>query len=223
MDEMEALTARPASTRRSADDTRERIVAAALGLFAERSFEGATMRHIAERAGVTQPLVSYHFRSKDELWHVAIDGLFAHLRAVLGNRTTGLRGVDDLTTAKLIVHEFITFSAANPELHRIITQECKAEGSRLDWLVETHIRPLYDATTEMLQRLVDAGHIVPIPVAHLYYILTGAGATMFVLAPECQQLAGIDPFDPKVIEQHADAVITLLFTVPDTNNAEAPR
>jgi TetR/AcrR family transcriptional regulator len=223
LDDVQAVIARPASTRRSADDTRERILVAALDLFAERSFEGATMRHIAQRAGVTQPLVNYHFRSKDELWHVAIDRLLARLREVLETRASGLRGVDEITTAKLIVREFITFSAANPQLHRIITQECKAEGSHLDWLVETHIRPLYDATTEMLQRLVDAGHIAPIPVAHLYYILTGAGATMFVLAPECQRLAGIDPFDPNVIEQHADAVIALLFTVPDTDNAEAPR
>lgn len=220
---METTRVRPASTRRSADDTRERIVAAALDLFAERSFEGATMRHIAERAGVTQPLVNYHFRSKDELWHVAIDRLFVHLREALEARVLGLRGVDELTFAKLIVREFVLFSAANPQLHRIITQECKTEGPRLDWLVETHIRPLYGATTEQLQRLADAGHLAPIPVAHLYYILTGAGATMFVLAPECQRLAGIDPFDPNVIEQHADAVVALLFTVPDNDRAEVRR
>jgi TetR/AcrR family transcriptional regulator len=220
---MEATSPRPTSTRRAADDTRERIVAAALDLFAERSFEGATMRHIAERAGVTQPLVNYHFRSKDELWRVAMDRVFARLREALEAREAGLRGVDEITIAKLIVREFITFSAANPELHRIITQECKTEGSRLDWLVDNHIRPLYDATTEVLQRLVDAGRIAPIPVAHLYYILTGAGATMFVLAPECQRLSGVDPFDPHVIEQHADAVIALLFTVPHTDNPEEPR
>jgi hypothetical protein len=34
---------------------------------------------------------------------------------------------------------------------------------------------------------------------------------MFVLAPECRRLAGIDPEAPDVIEAHADAVITLLF------------
>jgi AcrR family transcriptional regulator len=213
---MEKTAVGPPPTRRSADDTRERIVAAAVELFAERSFEGATMRDIARHAGVTQPLVNYHFRSKDELWRVAIDRLFARLREALEGRVAGLRGVDEITTAKLMVREFITFSAANPQLHRIITQECKVEGARLDWLVETHVRPLYDATTELLQRLVDAGHLAPIPVAHLYYILTGAGATMFVLAPECRRLSGVEPFDPNVIEQHADAVVSLLFTVPDT-------
>ena len=46
---------------------------------------------------------------------------------------------------------------------------------------------------------------------HLYYIVVGAGPTMFLLAPECRRLAGIDPSSPEVIEAHADAVISLLF------------
>jgi hypothetical protein len=81
----------------------------------------------------------------------------------------------------------------------------------MDWLVERHIRPLYDATTERLARLVEQGQIPPIPAPHLYYIITGAGPTMFVLAPECRRLSGIDPEDPEVIEAHADAVIALIF------------
>ena len=51
----------------------------------------------------------------------------------------------------------------------------------------------------------------PIPPAHLYYILTGAGPTMFVLAPECRRLSSLDPSDDAVIEAHADAVCLLLF------------
>src|ERR671922_1345136 len=88
-------------TRPSADATRERILAAALDLFSERSFDGATTRDIAARAGVTQPLLNYHFRSKDELWRAAVDGLFAELAAALDERAEGLRGVDELTAAKL--------------------------------------------------------------------------------------------------------------------------
>ena len=176
------------ATRPSADATRERILAAALDLFSELSFEGATTREIAARAGVTQPLLNYHFRSKDELWRAAVDGLFAELSEALIGRAEGLRGVDELTVAKLLIREFIYFSAAHPQLHRIITQECKTDGPRMDWLVERHVRPRYEQTTALFTALVEAGHLPDIPVAHLYYILTGAGPTMFVLAPECRRL-----------------------------------
>ena len=197
--------------RPSADGTRERILAAALDLFSELSFDGATTREIAARAGVTQGLLNYHFSSKDELWRAAVDGLYAELSQALDGRAAGLRGVDMLTTAKLLIREFISFSATHPQLHRIITQECKNDGPRMDWMVERHIRPRYEQTTALLRQLVRAGHIPDIPEAHLYYILTGAGPTMFVLAPECRRLSGVDPSAPEVIEAHADAVISLLF------------
>ena len=204
-------TAAARVTRPSADVTRKRILAAALDLFSEISFDGATTREIAARAGVTQPLLNYHFSSKDELWRAAVDGLFAELNEALTSRAQGLRGVDELTVAKLVVREFIYFSASHPQLHRIITQECKSDGPRMDWLVERHIRPRYEQTVALFAHLVDAGHLPDIPAPHLYYILTGAGPTMFVLAPECRRLAGIDPQAPDVVEAHADAVIALIF------------
>jgi TetR/AcrR family transcriptional regulator len=199
------------ATRPSADPTRDRILAAAVDLFSEKSFDGASTREIANRAGVTQPLVSYHYRSKDELWRAAVDSLFDSLRHAMAERMHGLRGVDELTAAKLAVREFITFSARNPELHRIITQESKADGPRMDYLVDQHVRPLYENTVELFERLARAGAVPPIPTAHLYYIVTGAGPTMFVLGPECRRLTGLDPQSDDVIEAHADAVCELLF------------
>jgi AcrR family transcriptional regulator len=186
-------------------------LAAALDTFSERGFDGASTREIAERAGVTQPLLNYHFTSKEELWRAAVDGLFAALTEAMSMRAVGLRGVDDLTTARLLVREFVAFSARHPQLHRIITQECKVDGPRMDWLVERHVRPLYETTTALLSGLVDQGLVPAIAPAHLYYILTGAAPTMFVLGPECRRLSGLDPTADAVIEAHADAVCLLLF------------
>jgi AcrR family transcriptional regulator len=202
---------RARTTRPSGDAARDRIVAAATDLFSERSYDGATTRDIAARAGVTQPLVNYHFRSKEELWRTAVDALFDRLSDTMYERTHGLRGVDEVTTAKLLVREFILFSARNPQLHRIIMQESKADGPRMDYLVDRHVRPIYERTVAMFEHLAQAGAMPDIPAAHLYYILTGAGPTMFVLAPECRRLTTLEPQDDDVIEAHADAVCRLLF------------
>jgi TetR/AcrR family transcriptional regulator len=199
------------ATRPSADPTRDRILAAAVDLFSERSFDGATLREIAQRAGVTQPLLNYHYRSKDDLWRAAVDSLFDKLRRAMTERMQGLRGVDELTTAKLRVREFITFSARNPQLHRLITQESKADSLRMDYLVEHHVRPLYEQTVELFEHLARDGAVPPVAPAHLYYIVTGAGPTMFVLGPECRRLTGLDPQSDEVIDAHADAVCALLF------------
>jgi AcrR family transcriptional regulator len=205
------------STRPSADATRERILVAALDLFADASFDGATTREIAARAGVTQPLLNHHFSSKLDLWRAAVDELFGRLATTLSVRQSGLRGVDEVTAARLVVREFILFSAEHPQLHRIITQECKADTPRMDWLVERHVRPLYETTAAMFSRLAEQGHVPAIPVEHLYYILTGAGPTIFVLAPECRRLTGVDPLAPAAVEVHIDAVLTLLFGPSSTS------
>jgi AcrR family transcriptional regulator len=198
------------TVRASADGTRDGILLAAVDLFSERSFEAATTRDIASRAGVAQPLLNYHFRSKEALWHAAVDSLFERLRTAMDDRVAGLRGVDEVTSAKLLVREFITFSARNPQLHRIIMQESKAEGSRLDYVAE-QVRPIYERTVALFDYLIQQGVVPPIAPAHLYYILVGAGPTIFVLAPECRRLTGLDPSDDEVIEAHADAVCQLLF------------
>ena len=90
-------------------------------------------------------------------------------------------------------------------------QESKADSSRMDYLVDRHVRPIYQRTTEMFESLAREGVVPDIPAAHLYYILTGAGPTMFVLAPECRRLSALDPSVDDVIEAHADAVCRLLF------------
>jgi TetR/AcrR family transcriptional regulator len=197
-------------TRPAGTETRRTILEAALDLFSERSFDGASTRLIAERAGVTQPLLNYHFAGKEELWRAAVDDLFDRWRTSTQSRLRGLRGVEEITIAKLMVRHFVEFSAANPQLHRIIMQESKQPGPRLDWLADTHVRPLYESAVAMFERLAARGQLAPVAPAHLYYLLTGAGATVFVMAPECRRLTGVDPFTPEFVTAHADLVVDLL-------------
>lgn len=53
--------------------TRNAILDAARVCFAERGFDGASARSIAERAGVTQPLINHYFGSKDALITAVMD------------------------------------------------------------------------------------------------------------------------------------------------------
>ncbi len=55
---------RPASQQRG-EETRARILDAALELFAASGFDGASTRTIAEQAGVNLPAIQYYFGSKE--------------------------------------------------------------------------------------------------------------------------------------------------------------
>jgi AcrR family transcriptional regulator len=60
--------ARPAARRRAdGESTRARILAVALDLFRRKGFERATMREIAERAGLSLGAAYHYFGSKEEI------------------------------------------------------------------------------------------------------------------------------------------------------------
>jgi AcrR family transcriptional regulator len=68
---------RPA-THGKGEDTARRILLAAIEVFAEEGYEGASTRSVASRAGVNAPAIQYYFGSKEGL-HRAVIGHIAHL------------------------------------------------------------------------------------------------------------------------------------------------
>jgi len=64
-----------AATPSAPDNTREKLLAAALEQFGEHGYDGATIRDIARAARVNIALVSYHFGSKEQLYHELLRSL----------------------------------------------------------------------------------------------------------------------------------------------------
>lgn len=62
----------PPRRRRTGDEVRSQLKAAASSVFAERGYTGATTKQIATRAGVTEALIFRHFGSKAELVDEAV-------------------------------------------------------------------------------------------------------------------------------------------------------
>lgn len=54
----------------TAVDARDRIVEAALSVFSDQGFAGATMRAIADAAEVSPGLIHHHFKDKESLWRL---------------------------------------------------------------------------------------------------------------------------------------------------------
>lgn len=57
-----------AEVGKEANDTERRLLDSALESFSERGYEGASIREIIERAGVTRPVLYYYFKDKEDLF-----------------------------------------------------------------------------------------------------------------------------------------------------------
>jgi AcrR family transcriptional regulator len=76
-----ALHYRPGTPGRG-EDTARRILLAAIEVFAEEGYEGATTRSLASRAGVNAPSIQYYFGSKEGLYRAVI----AHIANIVEQR-----------------------------------------------------------------------------------------------------------------------------------------
>jgi AcrR family transcriptional regulator len=65
------------------EETRARIVTAALKLFGERGFEGASTRDIATAAGVNAPALQYYFDNKEGVYLACVEHIVASLSEYL--------------------------------------------------------------------------------------------------------------------------------------------
>ena len=60
-------------------DTREQIRRLALELFAQRGYDGTSLREIADRLGITKAAVYYHFKTKEEILASLVNDFFAEV------------------------------------------------------------------------------------------------------------------------------------------------
>jgi len=196
--------------RQAEDSASERILTAALEVFAERGFDGARTRDIADRAGANLGLIKYYFDGKEKLWKAAVARAFAPLQADLAEVFQPGDGGDELSRLVLLVRRFVGFVARQPAFMRLMNDEGKRDGPRMRWLAEHFVRPMSEVVRGHLERAQTEGLLPGISPVSLHYIVVGAAGLVFSQAPECRYVAGVDPTDPEFAEHHADALIQLL-------------
>ena len=208
----------PRRTQRRTLETRERLLEAALPIFAARGFEGATTREIAKRAGVALAALPYHFETKEALWRAAADRIFELLRAALAPRLGELAALAPRERLLRTLREFLAFAAAHPELHRFMLAEGTEPTERLAWLVERHVRPLFAAFVESVGDAQRAGVALRGRPEHLYYAMVGTASMPYAMAPEFRLLTGRDPGD--LLDAHAELLLALFL--PASRASEGP-
>jgi AcrR family transcriptional regulator len=228
------MRARQASSRPI--EVRERILDAALQTFAEKGFDGATTRQIAGRANVPLGLLRYYFGDKLKLWQAAVDQAFGEIRSGLdvatfnprsnpsfnpksnpksnpgSNPNSAAEGSDPLAAIRAGIRAHVRFVAKNPEFVRLMHDEGKRRGPRMRWLVDRHVKPLFERLVPVIAHLQELGRL-PKDIAplHFAYALIGAIDVIFHQAEECRRVTGVDPSDPAAVEAHSRAVEFMLL------------
>jgi AcrR family transcriptional regulator len=131
----------PAS--RTDRETRDRLLAAAERLFADRGFKKVTVREICRVARANVAAVNYHFGDKLGLYREVLQSAIDRMRAT--NEAARQAGEGQTAEEQLrryiviFVHRFL--AAGNDAVHRLVTREMHDPTPALDALVEQGVRP----------------------------------------------------------------------------------
>jgi AcrR family transcriptional regulator len=101
------------------EDSRARVLQAALDLFAEQGFAATSTRELSERLGFTKAALYYHFRTKDDL-------LAALIQPVLDQLTTLITQTPVRASAaarRQVLAAYVDLSMAHVDLLRVLTQD----------------------------------------------------------------------------------------------------
>ncbi len=172
-------------------ETRTSILDAAIAEFAERGFEAASIRAIADRLGLQHPLITYHYRSKDILWRAAAEHAFAQIRG--GWDVSAPETVDFPPLARLREEYAILYryTVAFPEFHRFMRQESLTNNPRLKWVAETVLAPLL---ARLIPQIVAAQEQGLLPAADpilFHYMMVSLTAALSEFGPEIPALRKI--------------------------------
>ncbi len=175
-------------------EVREQVLHAALECFGAFGFEGTSTRAVAERAGVSHPLLLYHFESKEQLWLSTMEDVIGHYRLEFEQRL-GLTGIGDAVAGlHAFIENFVSFSARVPQLHRIMVQQSTQGSGRIHWLIETHLRASFEQVIGMIIRAQAEGRVRGGDPARLYYAIIGLAGTLMSVSSEFCELTGRDVF-----------------------------
>ncbi|MBR4604933.1 MAG: TetR/AcrR family transcriptional regulator [Lachnospiraceae bacterium] len=92
--------------QKRAFETREKILQAALEIYAKKGYHKATVDEIAEHAGVSTGVAYRYFKNKKELLLAALEYGFSMIKELAGVKVTDVFG-DDLEKHSLLSKESI--------------------------------------------------------------------------------------------------------------------
>ena len=187
--------------------TQQKLLDAAVEAFSESGFKGTSTRDIADRAGVHHPLITYHFKNKDQLWRAAADRIFREFNIALAKATAEVPLSRPKARAETFIRTYVRYAHNQPALHKFILQESSHPSARLDWLVEHHLRPLFDIVVQSLRELQELGIAPPGDPAILFNMIRVSAGGLLALSEEIKGTSDIDFDSGEALDELADMII----------------
>jgi TetR/AcrR family transcriptional regulator len=195
-----------------ADQTRARILDAAVRQFSENGLAGARTEQIAEEAGVNKALLYYYFKSKEDLYAAAVGAVAAGVQAASmavleADASAGERFL------RIVLNHFDRIHS-NLGFANLMQQEMvrlhRGEANALAPVAEKLFGPLWLKVREVVETGIRDGELIPVDWMQILYAGIGANVFYFLSAPLIGLALGFDAMERGELERRRKAAIEFL-------------
>ena len=186
-------------------EIRERLIEAARLQFARAGFDAASVRDITARAHANLGAITYHFGSKEALYHAVIE----RFATPIADRVAAIADEPGPPLGRLAkaVRAFLDHIWSHPEMPRLMMRELASD------------RPLAPPVAQVIRRNVGSfsrmvaegqadGSIREGPPQLLAMSIAGQPLFLALAGRAIKEALGTDPHDPAVRERIAEYVVT---------------
>lgn len=181
----------------------------ALEAFAEQGYDGTSVRELSRRLGVSHALLTARFGSKEGLWFAAMEHALAAAESSW-RRLADDPHLDDLEALRQAIVYQVMFSAAHPEVLRIMSHEGAIDSPRIRYVLEHFVEPLRPLVERRIDRLVAAGRIRQVPYATVHYLVVQGGGARYATPVETELLGGSHQPEADDVRHHAETVADII-------------
>jgi TetR/AcrR family transcriptional regulator len=195
-----------------ADQTRARILDAAVRQFSDNGLAGARTEQIAEEAGVNKALLYYYFKGKEDLYDAALESVSN--RVVASSMAT--MGAECSAGERLVYFALNHFDRIHSQraFQSLMQQEMirlhRGEENALVRLVDKVFQPMMFMLREVLAEGRSSGELIPVDELQIMYAALGANVFYFLSAPLMRMILGTDPLEPGNLDIRRKAAVEFL-------------
>lgn len=145
---------------------RKLILEAALDVFSQHGYRGATLDQIADASGLSKPNILYYFEGKEAI-HVTL------LNQLMDTWLAPMQEIDPngepLEEIMRYVHRKVEMSFEYPRESRLFANEILQGAPRMGPHLESGLKPLVDRTADVILGWINRGKLARVDPHHLIF------------------------------------------------------
>ncbi len=194
-------------------DTHEQILYAAEKVFAEKGFDGARVKDIAARVGVTHAVVHYHFRTKRDLYRAVVDRMVGELVDLA--TSIPREPIDPGPKLERFFYGFFDFAVRHPSFARLANLETgQGDQHYLLDLVREHLAPWYAKARRFIVAGIAAGVFRPVDPEQLLTAIYGMIVSYVSDNPFIEAIVGEEGLlEDAMLERRRDELMQMILRI----------